>query len=114
MDNLEAMEAPRDGVVAFQILFFLRFVQLGSTVLTGFIACYLVWWHDRLHDEIPSGLTIVICAVSFLLFQLSMLSHLIWTCFSNSTPCTISMTKHGVLVLIRLPRKLHQLRVCAF
>jgi len=64
MDNLDNMASPQDSFLALQILFFLRFIQLGSTVLTGFIACYFVWWHDRLHDEIPSGLTIVICACS--------------------------------------------------
>jgi hypothetical protein len=62
---MENMAAPPDGSIALQILFFLRFIQLGSTVLTGFIACYFVWWHDRLHDKVPQGLIIVICTVSW-------------------------------------------------
>src|ERR1700694_2522671 len=65
MGKLVEVAAPRDGFLAVQILFFLRFIQLGSTVLTGFIACFLVWWHDRLHEKVPSGLIILICAVSF-------------------------------------------------
>jgi len=66
MDN---RAAPPDGSIALQILFFLRFIQLGSTVLTGFIACYFVWWHDRLHDKIPQGLIIVICTCSLAFFE---------------------------------------------
>jgi hypothetical protein len=66
MGNMGDRTTPRDGFLALQILFFLRFIQLGSTVLTGFIACYFVWWHDRLHDKIPQGLIIVIFTVSCL------------------------------------------------
>jgi len=54
--------APRSSFLASQALNFLRFIQLGSTVLTGFIACYFVWWHNVLHDEVPSGLISIICA----------------------------------------------------
>jgi len=77
MGNLDTGTGPRDGFLALQILFFLRFIQLGSTVLTGFIACYLVWWHDRLHDKVPSGLIKVICAVSFSLYY-PYRSHLVY------------------------------------
>jgi hypothetical protein len=30
-----------------QILFFLRFMQLGATTVNGFIFCYLVWSHNN-------------------------------------------------------------------
>jgi hypothetical protein len=86
MGNLDTGTAPRDGFLALQILFFLRFIQLGSTVLTGFIACYLVWWHDRLHDKVPSGLIKVICAVSFsLLFVYESPSLPLDVIFTSST-----------------------------
>jgi hypothetical protein len=29
------------------ILFFFRFVQLGSATITGFIYCYLTWHHNN-------------------------------------------------------------------
>ena len=29
------------------LLFFFRFIQLGSVTITGFIYCYLVWHHDN-------------------------------------------------------------------
>jgi hypothetical protein len=48
-------------------LFFLRFISLGSTVITGFIACYLTWWHDSLRQPTPSALIFVILAVSTIL-----------------------------------------------
>jgi hypothetical protein len=63
MDKLDNRAAPGDGFLSLQVLFFLRFIQLGSTVLTGFIASYFVWWHDRLHDKVPLGLLVVICTV---------------------------------------------------
>lgn len=53
------------SAVSQQVLFFLRFVQLGSTVITGFIACCLVWWHDVLRQPTPLALVAVICTVLF-------------------------------------------------
>jgi hypothetical protein len=67
MDKLDNTAAPRDGFLALQVLFFLRFIQLGSTVLTGYIACYFVWWHNQLHDKVPLGLVIIICTVRYFL-----------------------------------------------
>jgi hypothetical protein len=29
------------------LLFFFRFIQLGSVTITGFIYCYLVWHHNN-------------------------------------------------------------------
>jgi hypothetical protein len=57
-------KSSRGSAVATQILFFLRFIQMGSTVLAGFIAIHFVYWHNRIHDPIPSGEIIFIVAVS--------------------------------------------------
>jgi hypothetical protein len=57
--------ASGSGQLAYQLLFLLRFIQLGSTVITGFIACYFVWWHVVLRDPVPPGMIAVICTVSF-------------------------------------------------
>jgi len=54
-----------NSTISQQLLFFLRFVQLGSTVITGFIACFLVWWHDALWQPTPPALVAVICTVLF-------------------------------------------------
>ena len=54
-----------NSAVSQQVLFFLRFVQLGSTVITGFIACFLVWWHNVLWQPTPPALIAVICTVLF-------------------------------------------------
>jgi hypothetical protein len=50
--------------IALLVLFVLRFVQLGAVVLTGFVAIYLVWWHDVLDEKAPGGLVVLILAVS--------------------------------------------------
>jgi hypothetical protein len=50
--------------IPIQLLFFLRSIQLGSIVLTGFIAIYFVYWHDILHNQIPLGLIIIISTVT--------------------------------------------------
>jgi len=33
--------------VGLHLLFFFRFIQLGSVTITGFIYCYLVWHHNN-------------------------------------------------------------------
>jgi hypothetical protein len=53
----------RSSQAASQILFLLRFIQSGSIVLTGFIAIYFAYWHDRLHQTTPTELIILITAV---------------------------------------------------
>lgn len=60
--------------IPVQILFFLRFIQLGSTVLTGFIAIYFIYWHDIIKTQVPLGLIIVICTVTSL-FTIQLSSH---------------------------------------
>jgi fructose-specific phosphotransferase system IIC component len=60
---------PRSSQAAFQLLFFLRFIQLGSTVITGFIACYFIWWHNVINDDVPEGLKIILFAVRLPLFR---------------------------------------------
>jgi hypothetical protein len=80
--------APHSSL-AFHFLFFLRFVQLGSTCIAGFIACYFVWWHDTLHDEVPFGLMVFIFTVRLLCFPpfyLYLLQHhLIYIQMSTSS-----------------------------
>lgn len=51
------------SAVAPQILFFLRFIQQGSLVLTGFVAIYFVYWHVLLVDPVPAQLIAAIVAV---------------------------------------------------
>ena len=111
MDKLDNRAAPRDGFLALQILFFLRFIQLGSTVLTGFIACYLVWWHDRLHDKVPLGLIIVICTVSccsayILLKSPGLLYNLVLRSSTRTLLPTISPLACHVRSLLRAREKL--------
>jgi hypothetical protein len=33
--------------VGLHLLFFFRFIQLGSVTITGFIYCYLTWHHNN-------------------------------------------------------------------
>lgn len=51
-----------------QLLFFLRFIQCGSTAITGFITCYFIWWHDRLAIPTPRGFVVLLsaCIYAFL------------------------------------------------
>jgi hypothetical protein len=51
------------GALHLHFLFLLRFIQLGSTIITGFIACYLVWWHAVLSQSTPPALAFIICTV---------------------------------------------------
>jgi hypothetical protein len=51
------------GATAAQILFLLRFIQQGSLVLTGFVACYFVYWHNALRDPVPLPLIALVAAV---------------------------------------------------
>lgn len=55
-----------------QLLFFLRFIQCGSTAITGFITCYFIWWHDRLAIPTPRGFVVLLSAVRALLFSPSL------------------------------------------
>jgi len=48
-----------------QVLLFLRVVQNGVVVLTGFVAIHLSWWHWIMHEETPFGLAVVIPVVCF-------------------------------------------------
>ena len=68
MDDLRSNT--RGGLVATQILYFLRFIQQGSIVLSGFIAIHFVYWHDRIHTPIPTEEIIFIAAVSHFLTKL--------------------------------------------
>jgi hypothetical protein len=73
------------NLLAVQLLFFLRYVQLGATVITGFITCLLIWKHNnhicsvkyygyrvgryctpqqRANAEVPSGLWIMLVTVT--------------------------------------------------
>ncbi|KAH0547931.1 hypothetical protein GP486_008328, partial [Trichoglossum hirsutum] len=58
-----APDLQRQQQIAHQVLFFLRFVQLGAVVLTGFVAIYFVWWHELLREEVPRGLVVLICSL---------------------------------------------------
>jgi hypothetical protein len=63
-------KSSRGSTVVTQMLFFLRFIQLGSIVLAGFIAVHFVYWHNRIHDPIPSGEIAFIAGVSHFRFPL--------------------------------------------
>ncbi|KAH8595428.1 hypothetical protein B0O99DRAFT_686847 [Bisporella sp. PMI_857] len=62
------MDPSHQGSVLIQTLFFLRFIQQGSLVLTGFVAIYFVWWHNRLEDKVPRELVLLIttCSLTFI------------------------------------------------
>jgi hypothetical protein len=42
-----ARKSSRCRTVVPQMLFFLRFVQLGTITIAGFIYCWLVWHHNN-------------------------------------------------------------------
>ena len=46
-DNVLPPGASRFQKIHLQVLFFLRFIQLGSAVMTGYIFCFLVWFHNN-------------------------------------------------------------------
>lgn len=59
----------RSGTIVAQILFFLRFIQLGSIVLSGFIAIHFVYWHNIFQEPIPIEEIVFIAAVSHFVHQ---------------------------------------------
>lgn len=80
------------GVMENQVLLFLRSVQHGAIILSGFTCAYFSYWHANLKDPVPLGLNaflIVVSALFYVFPDCMMTDHL--SVLSRSSKTTSSL-----------------------